>query len=128
MFTTNDHISDRNHLIETILRNTSVPTTKEKAEEIVSKHLEHGVESYHDGVLAGYMLVFNFFGKRSLHGYKFIKGHALYGFQLARKMVKDFGVDYISTTVNQSGVIRFAKMLGFKTERRVGNGTYLSKI
>jgi hypothetical protein len=113
-----DGLTDKKHLLETIEKNSSL---KISAQSVVDNHLEKSLEIYRDGVFVGYALIFNFLGKRSLHGYKFIKGHALGAFKIAKKIIEDFKVEYISTTADHLEVARLARLLGFTKERQVRN-------
>lgn len=118
MIEVREQLTDKNHLVKTIQSNSAL---KIPAEIVVDNHLEKSLEIYRDGVFVGYALVFNFLGKRSLHGYKFIKGHALGALRIAKKIINDFKIDYISTTADHLEVVRLAKLLGFTKERQVGN-------
>ncbi len=113
MIVEKDGITDKSHLVNTILRFSSVQTTPELVGLTVDNYLEFAKEIYRDGVISGYALVFNFCGIRSFHGYKLVEGFGTRALRVAKNMIEKFGVKYITTTVDQVKTIRAARLLGF---------------
>lgn len=121
MFTKKEGITDRSHLVKTIQEKSSLKIEPKIVAGIVDRHLENAEEVYKDNVLVGYFLLFNFQGVRSFHGYKMIEGYGVRAFRYAKEFVEKYKAGGLETTADQTKVIRFAKMLGFKETRRIEN-------
>jgi len=114
-------ITNLDHLARTIVEKSSIKCSRQTALNLILNHLEHGVEIRKDGELAGYLLVFNVLGTRSLHGYKFVDGFGVRAFRLAKKIVKQFDIRCLTTTIDQLKVCRLAGLLGFNLQQKIGN-------
>jgi hypothetical protein len=88
MFTSREGITNRLHLVKIIQSKSSLKVDEKIVEGIVDRHLEKSQEIYKDGILAGYLLLFNFAGARSFHAYKLIEGHTVRAFRLAKEFIK----------------------------------------
>jgi len=121
MFTKKEGVTNLKHLIDTILKHTSLQTTREFVEGLVCSHLECAEEIYKDGVLVGYFLLFSFCGSKSFHGYKLIEGYGVRAFRYAKEFIAKHKASSLETTTDQTKVVRIAKMLGFLETRRVSN-------
>jgi len=113
-------ITDKEHLIETITKKSSIKTTPQMVREIVDRFLEHAVEVYKDEHLAGYMLVFNFLGVRSFHGYKLVEGYGVRALRLAKGLIEKFNIRESATTIDQAETRRALSILGFTVKNRYG--------
>lgn len=121
MIVEQEGVTDKKHLVKTIQEKSSFVASEHTVEYLVDNHLEHCQEIYVDGVISGYLLVFNFFGVRSFHGYKLIEGYGTRAFRLAKAFIKKFKVFRIVTTIDQLKTIRLARLLGFAEKQRIGN-------
>ena len=119
-------IIDKNHLAETIVKYSSVPTTPETARCLIDHYLKYGEAVYVHGELSGYLLVFNFFGQRSFHGYCFVQVPAVWKFRLIKKFIEDHDVQMITTTEDKTQVRRLGRLLGME-EKLLGGAVCLSK-
>jgi hypothetical protein len=127
MFTEKEGITSKNHLIKTIAEYSSLKPTIQYAQELVDNFFEHGVEIYQGSTLAGYLLVFNVFGTRSFHGYKFIEGHGVHALSVSKQIIEKFQIKFITTTIDQLKTIRLARLLGFCKEQRMDNFLILER-
>lgn len=115
-----DRITDKTHLAKTIAEKSSIKTAIPAVLDLIDNHLEHGVEIYRDGVLAGYMLIFNFFGIRSFHGYKLVEGYGVRALRLAKALIKKFDIRESATTLDQEKTRRALSILGFSIKKQSG--------
>lgn len=115
------NLSDKDNLIETIMRFDAHKVSRETVELIVDKFIEICVEIWIDGILGGYVMITNFNGQRSLDGYKLIDGYALTSFRIANRMHKLYPDAIIAHTDEKGQVNRLAQMLGFKETLKIDN-------
>jgi hypothetical protein len=94
---------------------------REFIEGLVRLHIECCEEHYLDGVLVGYLLLFNFYGRRSFHAYKLVDGYGVRAFRLAKDFIQKHNATSLETTEDKVDVVRVAKMLGFVEDQQVDN-------
>ena len=114
-------LTDKEALIDTIIRNTVIEVHRLDIQSMVENHLEDCQEYWIEGVRAGYALVFNFNGMRSFDGYKLVKGYSLAAFRIAKKMLKKYPDAIIAFTDDKPLVKKLALMLGYRETLKKDN-------
>ncbi len=107
-------LTDKQKLIDTMIAEDRLGLPHQAFEEVIFPKMERCIEIWADDILAGYIMIFNTDGQRSLHGYKLIKGHALGAYRIAKEISERYPDLFISTHSSRINVIRLARLLGFK--------------
>lgn len=120
-------LTDEGRLISTMLEFDKLGTPRHVAKEIILPMMERCVEVWADYKLAGYLLIFNSGGRRSFHGYKLIKGYAVFALRAAKEFVDRYPHLYITHHTDRPEVNRFARLLGFTEINRDNQIVILEK-
>ena len=121
-------LTDRVHLAEIMVKNTSFDITREFALNLINSYMERCIEIYKDDVLSGYVVIMNIMGSRSLHGFKLVDGYAFSAFRIAKDMLKEYDDLAITTTADKVNVRRLGKLLGFKETMHTASIVLMERI
>jgi hypothetical protein len=106
-------LTDKNKLIDTMIAHDRLGMPRQVIEEVIFPKMERCIEIWYNKGLAGYVMIFNTNGEKSLHGYKLIKGHFVGAVKIAKEFVSRYPDLFISTHASRDNVVRLAKILGF---------------